>query len=431
MATDRTDWLARAIPVLVTLVVAALVASQVIAWLGISRAADAAERGEAQVLLEALGSYVGRLDDRLQEGDLDAFLEAHRELGLRYVAVSHPHDRVETGEGLLRDPHPPETIVHAAGRLRATSTLGPPPGGEPPMPPGPRHGPPPGGPQHPDSMREGRPPPVTLTIEIEPRLGSDLRRDALRTTLAATITAALFLLLGLALRRLVRERELVARRAERDRHLASLGEMSAVLSHEIRNPLASLKGHAQLLSESLPQGEPSQVKVGRIIDDAIRLEELTSNLLQFVRSGELHCEPTDVAVLVRAAIEAVDRERFELIVKAGSTMATLDPARLRQALVNLLANAEHASPERAEVTIEPQRNQIEIAVLDRGPGIEVGQETQIFEPFHTTRVRGTGLGLAVAKRIVEAHRGSIRAQNRPEGGATFTISLPRRGPGER
>ena len=116
------------------------------------------------------------------------------------------------------------------------------------MPPGPRHGPPPGGAQHPDSMREGPPPPVTLTVEIEPRLGSDLRRDALRTTLAATITAALFLLLGLALRRLVRERELVAQRAERDRHLASLGAMSAVLSHEIRNPLASLKGHAQLLS---------------------------------------------------------------------------------------------------------------------------------------------------------------------------------------
>lgn len=430
MATDRSDWLARAIPVLVTLVVAALVASQLIAWLGISRAADAADRGEAQVLLEALGSYVGRRNDRLQEGDLDAFLEAHRELGLRYAAVSHPRHRVETGEGLLRDPHPPETIVHAAGRLRATSNLGPPPGGEPSMPPGPRHGPPPGGAQHPDSMREGPPPPVTLTVEIEPRLGSDLRRDALRTTLAATITAALFLLLGLALRRLVRERELVAQRAERDRHLASLGAMSAVLSHEIRNPLASLKGHAQLLSESLPQGEPSQAKVGRIIDDAVRLEELTSNLLEFVRSGELHCEPTDVAVLVRAAIDAVDRERFELIVEGGSTMAAVDPARLRQTLVNLLANAEHASSEHAQVTIKPKRSRIEISVSDRGPGIEVGQEKQIFEPFHTTRVRGTGLGLAVAKRIVEAHRGSIRAQNRPEGGATFTISLPRRGPGE-
>ena len=162
----------------------------------------------------------------------------------------------------------------------------------------------------------------------------------------------------------------------------------------------------------------------------MRLEELTSNLLQFVRSGELHCEPNDVAVLVRAAIDAVDRERFELIVKDGSTRATVDAARLRQTLVNLLANAEHVSTERVEVTIEPHRNHIEIAVSDRGPGIEIGQEEQIFEPFRTTRVRGTGLGLAVAKRIVEAHRGSIRAQNRPEGGASFTISLRRRGPGE-
>ena len=430
MATDRSDWLARAIPALVILVVAALVASQVIAWLGISRAADAADRGEAQVLLEALGSYVGRLGDQPQVGNLDAFVQAHRELGLRYAAVAQPHGRIESGEGLLRNPHPPETFVRAGGRLRATSTLGPPPGREPPMPSGPMHGPPPGGPRNRDSMREGRPPPVILTVEIEPRLGSELRRDALRTTLASTIAAVLFMLLGLALRRAVREREQVARRAERDRHLASLGEMSAVLSHEIRNPLASLKGHAQLLSESLPEGDESRAKVGRIVDETVRLEELTSNLLQFVRSGELHCEPTDVAVLVRAAIDAVDRERFELIVRDGSMMATVDAARLRQALVNLLTNAEQAGPERAEVTIEAHPNRIEIAVSDRGPGIEVGQESQIFEPFHTTRVRGTGLGLAVAKRIVEAHRGSIQAQNRPEGGAAFTISLRRRGPRE-
>ena len=426
MTADRSKWLARAIPVLVALVVTALVASQVLAWVGIRQAADAADRGEAQALLEALGHYVGQLDGRLEEGDLDAFVDARLELGLRYAAASYPHGGIEGGEGLLRDPQPPQTFVRAGKRLRATGTLGPPPGAEPPPSRGPRHPPPPGA--HPP--RDERPPPMMLTVEIEPRLSPVLRKDALRTTLASTIAAALFLLLGLALRRAVRERELVARRSERDRHLASLGEMSAVLSHEIRNPLASLKGHAQLLSESLPEGDESRAKVGRIIDDTVRLEELTSNLLQFVRSGELHCEPNDVAALVRAAIDAVDRERFELIVKDGSTRATVDAARLRQTLVNLLANAEHVSTEPVEVTIEPHRSHIEIAVSDRGPGIEIGQEEQIFEPFHTTRVRGTGLGLAVAKRIVEAHRGSIRAQNRPEGGASFTISLRRRGPGE-
>lgn len=206
--------------------------------------------------------------------------------------------------------------------------------------------------------------------------------------------------------------------------------MSAVLGHEIRNPLASLKGHAQLLSESLPEDHESQAKVERILGDAVRLEELSSNLLQFVRSGDLRCEQVDVADLVRGAIDAVDRERFLLHVGHGSTTATVDPARITETLINLLANAEQASAERAEVAVHPHRDHIEITVSDRGPGIEVGQEEQIFEPFHTTRVRGTGLGLAVAKRVVEAHRGSIRAENRAEGGATFTVSLPRRGPKE-
>ena len=261
MTADRSEWLARGIPVLVALVVAALVASQVLAWVGIRQAADAADRGEAQALLEALGSYVGRLDGRLEDGDLDAFVDARRELGLRYAAASQPHGGIEGGEGLLRDPQLPETFIRAGNRLRATGTLGPPPGAEPPTSQGLGHPPPPGA--HPP--RGGRPPPVMLTVEIEPRLSPVLRKDALRTTLASTIAAVLFLLLGLALRRAVRERELVARRSERDRHLASLGEMSAVLSHEIRNPLASLKGHAQLLSESLPEGDESRAKVGRII----------------------------------------------------------------------------------------------------------------------------------------------------------------------
>jgi two-component system sensor histidine kinase HydH len=206
--------------------------------------------------------------------------------------------------------------------------------------------------------------------------------------------------------------------------------MGAVLGHEIRNPLASLKGHAQLLSESLHEHDESQAKVERIVADAVRLEELTSNLLEFVRSGDLHCEQVDVADLVRSAMDAVDRERFQLRVADGSTTARVDPARLTQTLINLLANAEQASSERTEVTILPRRSRIEITVSDRGPGIEIGQERQIFEPFHTTRVRGTGLGLAVAKRIVEAHRGSIRVENRADGGATFTVSVPRKGPRE-
>ncbi|MEM7433790.1 MAG: ATP-binding protein [Myxococcota bacterium] len=415
-----------------------LISSQWLAWAGVSRAAEVAERGEAEVLGEALASYLRGLGAPIDTQDLEDFVEAHRELGLRYVAVAHPRGRVEGGEGQLADPRPPERFVQGGDRLRATIHAPPPR----PMGHGPRHrrdgpvdmGPdrrldaPRPGPEGPPRRAHDRgrpPPPAMLTLEIEPRLGKQLREDALRALIAASVIAVLFLLAGLALMRAIEQREAMARRAERDRHLAALGEMSAVLSHEIRNPLASLKGHAQLLMETLGNDERAHAKAERIVGEALRLEELTSNLLEFVRSGELRLAPTDVADLVREAIDGVGPDRFELVVGQGRTDAVVDRARLHQTLTNLLVNATQASNRRSEVAVEPKRRHVTVRVSDHGEGIEDGQEEAIFEPFHTTRVRGTGLGLAIARRIVEAHQGTLRAENRQEGGATFTIVLPR------
>src|SRR5262249_54531799 len=131
------------------------------------------------------------------------------------------------------------------------------------------------------------------------------------------------------------------RQVAHERRLASLGEMSAVLAHEIRNPLASLKGNAQLLAEKLPPGDRTRQKADRVVDEAIRLETLTNNLLAFVRTGELARASASPAALLREAAAAVD-PAIEVDDAAAPARWSLDPERIRQVLVNLLENALQA-----------------------------------------------------------------------------------------
>lgn len=417
-----SDRLAKALPLLAALAGVALVGSQAYAWWSVNRAARIADRGEAELMVEALHQSLRARRGPPQEADLQAFLEEHRERGLHYVAVVHPHGRQEVGDGQLPDPRPPDRFAIRDGRVRA-SVDAPPPGhgfGPPPF------GPPPGAfgkrPPHPPP---GRRPIPQLVVELEPRSGAALRADALRSLIAAAIGALLFVLLALALRRAITAREEAARQAERDRRLAVIGEMSAVLAHEINNPLASLKGHAQLLVELLDEGKPRD-KAARVVDEAERLEELTKNLLAFVRSGEPVYEDCDLTTLVHGAADAVDGERFE-VEAPDAASARVDPARMRQALINLMDNAAQASEQPVNVRLEARNDTVIITVRDRGPGVAPGDEETIFDPFHTTRVRGTGLGLPIARRIAEGHRGSLVHERPPDGGAAFVLSIPRGG----
>jgi two-component system sensor histidine kinase HydH len=210
------------------------------------------------------------------------------------------------------------------------------------------------------------------------------------------------------------------------KRLSQLGEMSAVLAHEIRNPLASLKGNAQLLAERLPADSREKSRADRVVSEATRLEALTSDLLDFARSGPLERAVVDPAVLVRTAIADVDASGFELDAAAAPASWPVDANRMRQALVNILQNARQAAhdgrPPRVRVAQEGAALVVE--VRDFGPGLAAGSEARIFDPFFTTRTNGTGLGLAVVRRIVEMHGGTITASNHPQGGAVFCIRLP-------
>jgi two-component system sensor histidine kinase HydH len=234
------------------------------------------------------------------------------------------------------------------------------------------------------------------------------------------------MILTLVLLRWVLRREALERQAERDRRLASLGEMSAVLAHEMRNPLTSLKGHAQLLAESLPAESRDHAKAERVVTEAQRLERLTGDLLEFVRSGEIHRAPCNPEELVRESARAVDESRFDISAEDAPSSWSLDRERMQQVLTNLMRNALQSSPAdaRVDARVRAFDGVLSIAVRDRGEGIAEGDSERIFEPFHTQRTRGTGLGLAVARRIVELHGGTIRAANHPEGGAVFRISIP-------
>ena len=261
-----------------------------------------------------------------------------------------------------------------------------------------------------------------LVVEYEPIVARDLRARSTRNLAIGGVASGAFLLVALGLGRWLIRRERSERERERERRLASLGEMSAVLAHEIRNPLASLKGNSQLLAQMIPEGERSRRKAERVVGEAERLEALTSDLLEFVRTGEIHPEPADPAELLRSCAESVDPS-IEVDAASAPASVALDAARMRQAIVNLLDNAVAAG---GPVTLSAtsSRGGLAISVGDRGPGIAGGDEEKIFEPLFTRRSRGTGLGLAVARRVVELHGGSIEARNRPDGGAEFRIWLP-------
>jgi two-component system sensor histidine kinase HydH len=273
---------------------------------------------------------------------------------------------------------------------------------------------------------------LPLIIEFEPRVATALRSAALRTLGVGALAAGALLAIALVLVRWFLRREALERQLEHERRLAGLGQMSAVLAHEIRNPLASLKGNAQLLARALPEGELPRRKADRVVDEAVRLERLTNDLLEFARLAELRRTSVDPTALAREVAEATTAGSptgapagFIGIDSASAPAAwSMDRERMRQVLANLMSNAVQAGDGRVQVSVARADGQLVYEVRDHGAGIAEEDLGRIFEPFYTKRVRGTGLGLAVARRLVELHGGSIEADNAPGGGARFRVRIP-------
>ena len=323
-----------------------------------------------------------------------------------------------------RSGHPaPDTIPGPPPLPEADSTAAPPGRGgpEPGVPPGPRTGP--------DlQARLDEAFRTSIVIEFEPLVAGRLLARATRSLVLGVVAAALLMLTAGLFWRATLRQEADERLMEEQRRLSTLGELSAVLAHEIRNPLASLKGHAQLLAERTPEDSPEQQRVGRIVTEAQRLEELTTDLLDFVRTGPLDLAPVELADLLAGVVSEARCDTARLDTTGAPENWSLDVKRMRQVLVNLLENAVEASPDGAPVDVKAAKEgaALVIAVRDQGEGITDENLGQIFEPFFTTRTKGTGLGLAVARRIVELHGGTLTAHSVSDGGAEFRVILPER-----
>jgi two-component system sensor histidine kinase HydH len=176
----------------------------------------------------------------------------------------------------------------------------------------------------------------------------------------------------------------------------------------------------------LPDGERPRAKALRVVDEAVRLETLTNDLLAYVRTGELHRAPVAPAEVLRAAAAAVahpDTAAIAIDDRGAPAAWTLDADRMRQVLTNLLDNAVAAGPP-VTAAISAAGGSLTFTITDHGPGIPAEDRPNLFEPFFTRKTQGTGLGLAIARRVVEQHGGRIVVDDAPGGGARFRVELP-------
>ncbi|MBM4356838.1 MAG: GAF domain-containing protein [Deltaproteobacteria bacterium] len=224
---------------------------------------------------------------------------------------------------------------------------------------------------------------------------------------------------------------------ERER-LAALGELSAVVAHEVRNPLAIIWNSLGSLRHKVPAEGDVATLLGIVEEESSRLNRMVGDLLDYARPNQLELRREDLGAVLHDAVEAAragqgaDGAMVSLRVEREVPPVLADARLLRQALVNLVSNALQAvSPGgRIEVGVarDGDRGRARIDVVDDGDGLSSEAQHRLFEPFFTTKATGTGLGLALVKRIVEGHGGTVTVAPAPSQGTVFSVFLPFAGP---
>ena len=220
----------------------------------------------------------------------------------------------------------------------------------------------------------------------------------------------------------------------RSQRLASVGRLAAGVSHEIRNPLSSIKGFATYFKERYHDVPENQQISNLMIQEVDRLNRVVGQLHEFARPITISKKPINVKTFLKNSLKLIERQALEENIKIQTDLAPeideifIDPDRISQVLLNLYLNAVESVKNGGNLFImllkNEEKKRVEIRVSDTGTGISEDDLTHIFDPYFTTKASGTGLGLAIVHNIIDAHEGEIKVESRLGQGTTVTILLP-------
>jgi two-component system sensor histidine kinase HydH len=231
-----------------------------------------------------------------------------------------------------------------------------------------------------------------------------------------------------------RERVVQKRLIEAER-FAAMGKAVSELAHDLKTPLIAIGGMSRLVSKNLEGDKSScQEKLNMIVEETNRMENMVKEMLDFSRPLELEQSKESIhkvvsqCLLILSELTRKRKVKVQNLCLQDLPLISFDPERIKQVFINLLVNAIEASPEGETVSVRcyKKRRNLIIDVSDHGCGIPAGKKKDIFYPFFTTKKDGTGLGLPIAKKIVEAHQGYLEVLENPKIGVTFRVIIPAR-----
>ena len=235
--------------------------------------------------------------------------------------------------------------------------------------------------------------------------------------------------------KLKKQAEILVQAEEQLRHadrLSALGKLSAGIAHEVRNPLASIKGTAEILSDTFKPGDKEYEFVEILIKEVNRLDAVVADFLDFAKPKPPELKSSKINDIILSVLKLTEhqiaRSRINLKTHLEDTLPSVyvDPEQMKQVFLNLIINAVQAMPDGGtlEVNSHMDGSKIVCVFSDTGTGISKDQQKNLFTPFYTSKKKGTGLGLAIVCRILEGHKGEIKFATEENKGTCFTISLP-------
>lgn len=219
---------------------------------------------------------------------------------------------------------------------------------------------------------------------------------------------------------------------ERSQKMSLVGQIAAGMAHEIKNPLASIKGAFEILSDKSTSKDERDEFTTIVQKEIKRINTSVSDFLEFARPSQTKMTELDISEIVKSTIKQLQpqagKRNIEITCRTENEIEIMgDMEKLRQVMLNLLINAIDASPESSTIEVELTENErtISLTVWDSGQGIPQENIDKVFEPFFTTKSSGTGLGLAIAGNIIARHKGTLALKNNDNGGTTAEIVLPK------